>query len=77
MVANLERFLGRSPDNLNYAERYELDGKWVAFEKYTPEKLPMRLFEAVGESARDCRKQLVARGFDPSEYEFVPLRKPF
>jgi hypothetical protein len=49
----------------------------VAFEVYTPEKLPLRRFEAVGDSAADCRRRLVTRGLNPSEYEFVPLRKPF
>jgi hypothetical protein len=76
-AASIERFVGRSPDSLNYAERSELDGKWAAFEMYTPERLPLRLFVAVGESARECRKQLSTRGLDPSEFEFVPLRKPF
>ena len=76
-MASLERFVGRSPDTLNYAERFELDGKWAAFEMYTPEKLPLRLFAAVGDSAVECRRQLVARGLSPSEYEFLPLRKPF
>ena len=76
-AASLERLVGRSPDSLNYAERSELDGKWAAFEIYTPEKLPLRLFAAVGDSASECRRQLAAKKLDPSEYEFVPLRKPF
>ncbi len=76
-AANLDRFVGRSIDSLDYAERVQLDGKWAAFEIYTPKRLPLRLFAAVADSARECRSQLVARGLDPSAYEFVPLRKPF
>ena len=76
-MTNLERFVGRSPESLNYSERLELDGKWAAFEIYTPDRLPLRRFEAVGDSARECRRQLAARGLKLSDYEFVPLRRPF
>jgi hypothetical protein len=73
----LERFVGRLPDTLNYDERVELDGKWVAVELYSPVTLPLRKFEAVGASAAECRRQLAARGLDPANYEYLPLTKPF
>jgi hypothetical protein len=72
---DLSRFLGRSPDNLSWKERLDLDGVWVAFEMYSPLKLPLRRFEAIGESAAECRRQLEARGLDPTEYEFLPLSR--
>ena len=73
----MDRFIGRSPETLTYDERVELNGKWVALEFYTPETLPLRTFEAVGTSAAECRRWLIARGLDPANYEYLPLAKPF
>jgi hypothetical protein len=70
---DLSRYIGRSPDNLSWKERLEMDGVWVALEIYSPVKLPLRRFEAVGTSAAECRRQLQARGLDPTEYEYVPF----
>jgi hypothetical protein len=70
---DLSRFIGRSPDSLTWKERLELHGTWVAFEMYSPVKLPLRRFEAVGTSAGDCRRQIEARGADPVEYEYIPF----
>ncbi|HET8549834.1 MAG TPA: hypothetical protein VFL57_17615 [Bryobacteraceae bacterium] len=72
---DLSRFIGRSPDNLSWKEQLELDGVWVAFEMYSPLRLPLRRFEAIGESAAECRRQLEARGADPTEYEYLPLAR--
>jgi hypothetical protein len=70
---DLSRFIGRSPDNLSLKERLVLDGAWVAFEIYSPLKLPLRRFDAIGDSAAECRRQLGARGLDPTEYEYLPF----
>jgi hypothetical protein len=74
-VRRVSSFIGRSPDNLSWRERIELDGVWVAFEMYSPVKLPLRRFEAIGESAAECRQQLAMRGLDPTEYEYLPLQR--
>jgi hypothetical protein len=76
-VADLTRFNGRFPDSLSYEERLELDGKWAAFEIYSPERLPLRVLEAVGETPAECRRQLNERGLKLSRFEIVPLKRPF
>lgn len=68
-----EQFLHRSPENLTYAERRKLAGKWVALEMYTPKNLAMRRIEAVGDSPAACIASLRSRGLDPRAFEFVPL----
>ena len=70
----LERYIGRTPENLTWKEARELRGKWVAVELYSPATLPLRRFAAVGESAAECRRQLLARGLDPAKFEYVPLK---
>jgi hypothetical protein len=70
---DLSRFIGRSPDSLTWRERLELTGTWVAFELYSPLTLPLRRFEAIGHSAAECRRQLLSRGLDATNYEFVPF----
>lgn len=77
IVAELTRFIGRFPDSLNYEERAELNGKWVAFEFYSPARLPLRVIEAVGATPAECRRQLIERGFNPSGFELIPLRNSF
>jgi hypothetical protein len=69
-----EDYVGRSPDELALAERLRLSGKWIALELYTPKTLPVRLIEAVGDSATECVRMLRARGRDPHRYEFSPFR---
>ena len=69
------KFIGRSPDNLSWRERLELEGAWVAFELYSPVTLPLRRFEAVGDSAAQCREQLKARGLNPTDYEYLPFSR--
>ncbi len=70
----LERALGRSPDRLTLEERQTLAGKFVALEIYTPEALPLRRIEAIGDSLADCVRMLKARGLDPTQFEFSPLK---
>jgi hypothetical protein len=68
---------GRSPEQLSLAELTALEGRVVAVEIYTPETLPLRRIEAIGESAEDCAAQLAARGLDPRRFEFVVLKAPY
>jgi hypothetical protein len=69
--------IGRSPDRLTLEERFALTGKHVAFEIYTPEALPVRRIEAIGDSMEECVAQLVARGLDPLRFEFTLLARPY
>ena len=65
--------VGKPLDSLALSERVLLTGKWIALEIYTPETLPLRVIEAVGESARDCALALRGRGVDPLRFEFLLL----
>jgi len=68
-----ERAIGRSPDRLSIEERLELTGKYIALEIYTPEALPLRRIEAIGDSVAECVAMLTARGLDPLRFEFSRL----
>ena len=72
-----QRAIGRSPDRLNLDERHALTGKYIALEIYTPDELPLRRIEAIGESVADCVRQLSARGLDPMRFEFSRLAPPY
>lgn len=72
-----EALRGRSPDRLSPVERKALAGKWVALEIYTPQTLPLRRIQAVGESVAACTAQLLARGLDPRQFEFTVLLPPW
>jgi hypothetical protein len=69
--------IGRAPEKLTLAERIALTGKYVAFEFYTPETLPFRRIEAIGDSVGECVRTLKARGLDPRRFEFDRLSPPF
>jgi hypothetical protein len=69
--------IGRAPEKLKLAERIALAGKYVAFEIYTPETLPFRRIEAIGDSAEECVRMLKSRGLDPRKFEFNRLPPPF
>jgi len=71
------RILGRCPDRLSLAEQIELTGMTVALELYTPETVPLRRIDAIGETAEGCIAQLAAHGLDPRRFEFVVLKPPF
>jgi len=73
----LKELVGKPLDGLSLKQRSALTGKWVALQVYTPETLPLRTIEALGESARDCIRDLRARGFDISQFEFTLLRPPY
>jgi hypothetical protein len=74
MTATLERFLGRSPDSLTFAERQRLGGKWIALELYSPKTLPIRKIEAIAGSPGECIRALRQRGLEPKNYEFMMLK---
>ena len=72
-----QRAIGRAPERLNLDERHALAGKYVALEIYTPEALPLRRIEAIGDSIEECVRQLAARGLDPLLFEFTRLAPPY
>ena len=51
-----QQAIGRSPDRLSLDERRALIGKYVALEIYTPEDLPLRRIEAIGDNPHYDRK---------------------
>lgn len=72
-----QRAIGRSPDRLTLGERLALTGKYIALEIYTPEDLPLRRIEAIGDGVPECVRQLSARGLDPMRFEFSRLSPPY
>ncbi len=72
-----QRALGRAPERLTIAELRALAGQIVALEIYTPETTPLRIIEAIGDSAEACMKQLAARGLDPRSFEYMMLKEPY
>jgi hypothetical protein len=69
--------IGRNPDELTLPERAALAGKFVALEIYTPDTLPLRRIEAVGDSIAECVRTLKTRGLDPANFEFDLLKAPY
>lgn len=69
--------MGRAPESLTLAERIEFSGKFIALEIYTPETLPLRTIEAIGNSVEECVAQLQSRGLNPTSFEFVRLTPPY
>jgi len=71
------RALGRNPDRLTLAERLALAGKFIALEIYSPETLPLRRIEAIGDSVAQCVRTLQSRGLDARHFEFQRLARPY
>jgi hypothetical protein len=71
------RVLGRNPDRLTLAERLALAGKYIALEIYSPDTIPLRRIEAIGDSTAECLRTLRSRGLDPRQFEFVRLARPY
>ena len=69
--------IGRAPERLTLEERLHLTGKYIALEIYTPEALPFRRIEAIGDSVADCVRMLKDRGLDPDHFEFSRLAPPY
>ncbi len=76
-ASELSSFIGRFPDQLTLNERWSLVGVWIALEKYTPETLPVRRIEAIGESTVECVRMLQALGLDARNFEFMPVGTPW
>jgi hypothetical protein len=72
-----QRAIGRSPDRLSLGERHALTGKYIALEMYTPDTLPLRRIEAIGDNVAECVRQLTARRLDPLQFEFSRLAPPY
>jgi hypothetical protein len=72
-----QKAIGRAPERLTLDERHALTGKYVALEIYSPDTLPFRLIEAIGNSVEDCIRQLSARRLDALRFEFVRLAPPY
>ena len=71
------RAIGRNPDRVSLAERLALAGKYVALEIYSPETIPLRRIEAIGDSLAECVRTLQSRGLDPRHFEFDRLARPY
>ena len=76
-TADHARILGRSPERLTPEEKRQFSGQFIALEIYTPQTLPLRRIEAVGDTPAACLAQLQARGLDPKKFEVELLRAPF
>lgn len=70
-------YLGKPPDRLSLAQRTAAAGKWIALEMYTPETLPLKVIEAIGDSPAECISQVESRGLDPRSYEFSVIFPAF
>lgn len=70
-----QRAIGRPPESLTLEERRMLVGKFVAMEIYTPETLPLRRIEAIGDNLADCVRMLKSRGLEPTAFEFSQLHR--
>jgi hypothetical protein len=69
--------IGRNPDDLSLEERATLTGKWVALEIYSPDTLPLRRIEAIGDSVAECVRMLKSRGLDPMKFEYSRLKSAY
>lgn len=76
-TSELTKFIGRSVDGFTLAERWDLIGVWVALELYSPQRLPLRVIEAIGYSSAQCIEQIKARGLDPGRYHYEQLAAPY
>lgn len=72
-----QQAIGRAPERLTLEERLALTGKFIALEIYTPEGLPLRRIEAIGDSVDQCVQQLIQRKHDPVRFEFLRLGPPY
>ena len=72
-----DALIGRSFDSLSLDHRWALAGRWIAVELYSPQRLPLRVMEAIGADARDCIRQLRERGLDPARFEYSPVPQPY
>jgi hypothetical protein len=74
---DLGQFVGREPERLSIQERQALAGKWYALDVYTPQTIPLKRIEALGDSVEECARQLQLRGRNILQYEYTLLAPPF
>ncbi len=70
------KFIGEAPERLSLRDGIALAGKWIALEIYTPQTLPLRRIEALGDTVEACVEQLQARRLNPENFEIVRLARP-
>jgi len=71
------RAIGRSPERLTLPERMALAGQYVALPIYSPQTLPPRRIEAIGDSLEECVRTVRSRGLNPRDFEFTRLAQPY
>jgi hypothetical protein len=71
------KLLGAYPERLSLGQLRGLAGYMVALELYTPETVPVRRIEAIGETGEECMAELAARGLDPRHFEYIMLKAPY
>jgi hypothetical protein len=71
------KLIGLYPERLSLEQATALAGYVVALEVYTPETVPVRRIEGIGETAEECMAALAARGLDPRRFEYVMLKAPY
>jgi len=87
-VADLKSLVGKAVEDLNVTDRLQFANTWVAFRLYAPPQktlkdgveyvdVRLRRIEAAGKSVEELLSQLRARGLDPKEFEFTPLKPPY
>lgn len=69
--------IGKSLDGLHLDERWKLVGAWMATELYSPQRLPLRIIQAIGLDAAGCVRELRAQGRDPELFEYSPIAQPY
>jgi len=87
-AANLKSLVGRAVEDLGLTDRHQYANTWIAFRLYAPPSkvtkdgveypdVRLRRIEAAGTSVEELISQLSARGLDPKEFEFTPLKPPY
>ncbi len=76
-MSQIDEVLGRAPEQLSLEERRALAGSSIALEVYTPETLPLRRIQAIGDSVEACIAMLRARQLDPAKFEYTRLKAPY
>ncbi len=85
---NSKPIIGRVPEELTPAERFQYAGKWIALELYSPPVVKeedgnikvafkLRRIRACGNSAQECIQQLQQAGLAPADFEYTRLTAPY